>query len=291
MSVVDTTAPTVGITSPTNGAVFIAPASFTVLANAQDVGGTIAKVEFFEGTNKFGEATNGVPYFVGTNGVPAGNYTLTARATDGCGNMSTSAPVSILVIDRPPLTIISAMHYNPQTDFFEQTVRITNPTYSTFDAVRVRVYNLTNTPPITVHNVSGYTNGVPFVQTHAAVPPESFVDMIIEYHSPLRILPNAVLQAELVPPAIGDGAPLFGTAQPINRGLALANKTFLVEFATMSNRVYAIQYSSDLVHWKSAQPAIAGTGNWVQWIDNGEPKTESAPATQPARFYRLVLLP
>ena len=119
----------------------------------------------------------------------------------------------------------------------------------------------------------------------------SYVDMVIEFYSPLRIQPNATLRAELVPPANGGGAALFGTGQHINRGVLLANKTFMVEFATVSNRVYSVQYSSDLVNWKSVQPAITGTGNWVQFIDNGEPKTESAPAAQRARFYRLILLP
>jgi hypothetical protein len=129
------------------------------------------------------------------------------------------------------------------------------------------------------------------VQTHAAVPPGSYVDMVIEFYSPLRIAPNPILRAELVPPASGGSAAFFGTGQHIHRGVVLANQTFMVEFATLSNRVCAVQYSPDLVNWKSVQPAITGTGNWVQFIDNGEPKTESAPATQPARFYRVILLP
>ena len=132
---------------------------------------------------------------------------------------------------------------------------------------------------------------MPYVQTHAAVPPGSYVDLVIEYYSPLRIQPNATLRAELVPPVTGGGAALVGTGQPINRGVLLANQTFMVEFITASNRVYSVQYSSDLVNWKSAQPAVTGTGNWVQFIDNGEPKTESAPASQPKRFYRVILLP
>ncbi len=290
--VTDNQPPTVSITSPTNGAVFVAPANFTLLAEAHDPDGTIAKVEFFSDTNKLGEATNGAPYFIVLTNVPIGAYTLVAAATDGCDLQGTSAPVNITVIERPPLTVIAVMHYNPQTDFFEETVRITNPTYSTFEAVRVYVSNLTNNPAITVHNLSGMsTNGVPYVQTHAAVPPGSYVNMVIEFYSPLRIQPNATLRAELVPPVTGGGAALFGTGQHINRGVLLANKTFMVEFATVSNRVYAVQYSSDLVNWKSAQPSITGTGNWVQFIDNGEPKTESAPATQRARFYRIILLP
>ena len=282
--------PTVAITSPTNGVAFFAPASFTLLADAHDPDGTIAKVEFFTGTNKLGEAITGEPYFIVLTNLPVGSYTYQAIATDNLDATGTSAPVTISVIQRPPLTVLSALHYNPQTDFFEMRVRITNPTYSTLDAVRICVLNLTNIPAITVHNRSGFTNNVPYIQTHAAVPPGSYVDMIIEFYSSLRIAPNPILQPELVTPAAELTAPA-GVAQHINQGRMLANKTFMVELATLSNRVYSVQYSSDLVAWKSAYPAVTGNGNWVQWIDNGEPKTDGAPASQTARFYRVLLLP
>ncbi len=282
--------PTGAITSPTNGAVFFAPASFTLLADAHDPDGSVAKVEFFTGTNKLSEATSGEPYFTVLTNLPVGSYTYYAKATDNLDATGVSSPVSISVIQRPPLTILSALHYNPQTDFFEMRVRITNPTYSALNAVRVCVLNLTNIPAITVRNRSGLTNNVPYVQTRAAVPPGSYVDMVIEFYSPLRIAPNPILQPELVTPAAELTAP-SGVVQHINQGRMLGNRTFMLEFATLSNRVYSVQYSSDLVTWKSAYPAVTGNGNWLQWIDNGLPKTESAPGLQSTRFYRVLLLP
>ena len=45
--------------------------------------------------------------------------------------------------------------------------------------------------------------------------------------------------------------------QHIDRGLMLANQTFLVEFGSISNRIYYIQYSSDLKTWQTAQPAVS----------------------------------
>ncbi len=282
--------PTVSLISPTNGAVYVAPANFTVLANAQDVDGTIAKVEFFNGTNSLGEVTAGEPYFLVRTNVPTGTYTFGATATDNLGATGAAIPVTVTVIDRPPLTILSALHYNPQTDFFEVRVRVNNPTYSTFDAARVCVLNLTNTPAITVHNGCGFTNAIPYVQTPAAVLPGTYVDMTVEFYSPLRIAPNPVLRPELVGVSGVLPAP-SGTPQHINQGLLFANKTFMVEFATQSNRVYSVQYSSDLILWKPSLPAVTGNGGWVQWIDNGQPKTDSAPAAQTARFYRVILLP
>jgi len=287
VTVIDSTAPVVTIISPTNGTQFVTPASFSVLVDAFDLGG-IVKVEFFSGTTRIAETTNAAPYFVILTNVTAGNYTFTAKATDGCGLISTSAPVTVSVLSAPPMSI-GPVQYDPQTDIFKQKVRFTNPTYSSFDAVRVYVSNLTNSPAITVCNASGQTNGIPYVQTQGPVMPGSFVDLIIEYCSPLRVTPNPVLQAQLVPPSTT--ASFVGVQQHINRGLMLANHTFLVEFLSASDRIYAIQYSSDLVNWKSALPAITGTGTWIQWIDNGQPKTESSPDSVDHRFYRLIELP
>jgi hypothetical protein len=287
VTIIDTTAPTVSIVSPTNGSTFLAPANFTILAQAQDVGGVISKVEFFSGTNKLGEATGAAPYVLVLTNVAAGTYTFTAKATDGCGNTATSVPVTVTVAVRPPLTVIAAMHFNPQTGLFEQTVRVSNPTYSELNAVRVYVYGLTNAA--VVYNPSGSTNGIAYVQSGGRVAPGSYVDFVIEYYVPSRIAPNPTLLAELVEPQTQANA--IGLGQHIDRGLVLPDKTFLVEFSTISNRVYYIQYTSNLTDWKTAQPAIVGNGTRIQWIDNGQPKTESSPASVDRRFYRLIVLP
>ncbi|HUR45351.1 MAG TPA: Ig-like domain-containing protein [Candidatus Saccharimonadales bacterium] len=63
------------------------------------------------------------------------------------------------------------------------------------------------------------------------------------------------------------------------------------DFATLKNRTYTVQYTSDLVHWSNAVPSTAGTGEVVQWQDTGPPVTASSPAAEAQRFYRLVLSP
>jgi hypothetical protein len=100
-----------------------------------------------------------------------------------------------------------------------------------------------------------------------------------------------VLTAVLITPPSGGGVSFAGTAQHIDRGIMLANQTFLVEFTSITNRTYYIQYSSDLKNWLTAKPAITGNGTKVQWIDNGEPKTISAPSATQMRFYQLIMLP
>ncbi len=92
--------PQVTITQPTNGAVFIEPATITLLASASDVEGPIVKVEFFQGTNQLGEALTSPPYQYIWSNVPAGVYGLYARATDSEGATNYSSPV--IITNKPP---------------------------------------------------------------------------------------------------------------------------------------------------------------------------------------------
>ncbi|BCB78403.1 glycoside hydrolase family 48 protein [Phytohabitans flavus] len=74
-------APTVSLTSPAAGATFNAPANVTVSANASDVDGSISKVEFYRNGLLVNEDTT-APYSYQMTGLPAGSYTVQARAYD-----------------------------------------------------------------------------------------------------------------------------------------------------------------------------------------------------------------
>ena len=102
-------APTVSLTSPANGASFIAPASITLTATAADADGTIQKVEFFQGgTTLIGTATS-APYSITWGPVAVGAYSVTAVATDNSNATTTSTPVSVTVIPNalPTVSITS----------------------------------------------------------------------------------------------------------------------------------------------------------------------------------------
>lgn len=88
--------PQVSLASPSDAANFQAGGAIDLVASATDRDGTIARVEFFQGDTKLGEATAG-PYAFTWTGVTAGRYRLTARATDNAGSVATSVPVSIFV--------------------------------------------------------------------------------------------------------------------------------------------------------------------------------------------------
>ncbi|NML38454.1 T9SS type A sorting domain-containing protein [Chitinophaga sp. G-6-1-13] len=99
--------PTVSITAPANNTAYTAPASVTINADAADSDGTVKKVEFFNGSTKLGEDTTS-PYSYTWNNVAAGNYALTAKATDNGNSATTSATVNITVAATPGCNPVEA---------------------------------------------------------------------------------------------------------------------------------------------------------------------------------------
>ncbi len=88
--------PSVAITAPANNASFTAPATITITASASDTDGTIAKVDFYQGSTLIATDTT-APYSISWPNVAAGTYTLTAVATDNGNATTNSASVTITV--------------------------------------------------------------------------------------------------------------------------------------------------------------------------------------------------
>ena len=84
------------LTAPANNSTFTQPANLTLDATATSTTGTVAKVEFYQGTTKLGEDLTS-PYSFAWNSVSAGIYVLTAVASDTTGLLATSGPVNITV--------------------------------------------------------------------------------------------------------------------------------------------------------------------------------------------------
>lgn len=101
--------PTVGLTAPTAGQTFTAPATVAIAANAADTDGTVAKVDFYQGATLLGTDTSS-PYTYSWQNVAAGSYSITAKATDNQGAATTSAPVGITVMpDSTPALVVSPL--------------------------------------------------------------------------------------------------------------------------------------------------------------------------------------
>ncbi|WP_035610753.1 Ig-like domain-containing protein [Haloferula sp. BvORR071] len=101
-------APLVDFSSPGNGSVHAADSNITLQASASDLDGSVAKVEFYKGTTKLGEAST-PPYSFTWQNAPAGSHTLLAKATDDEGNVGASAPLAIQVVAEPVVPNVSTV--------------------------------------------------------------------------------------------------------------------------------------------------------------------------------------
>ncbi len=109
--------PTVAMTGPVGGTLFTAPASVTLTATAADSDGSVAKVDFYSGTNVVGTATN-QPYSFAWNLTKTGIYTVTAAATDNRG--------AITIATNPITFLVGGSGLLPVSDDFNRPVLNTN---------------------------------------------------------------------------------------------------------------------------------------------------------------------
>lgn len=90
--------PTVVLTEPLIGQVFVAPATIEFTAQASSSGRTITRVEFYAGQVLIGEDQS-PPYTALWSAVESGTYVLSAKAFDSVGEEATSSPVPVTVVD------------------------------------------------------------------------------------------------------------------------------------------------------------------------------------------------
>ncbi len=91
-------APNVSISDPTANTSIIVNVPLTITANATDVDGSIAKVEFYVGGAKIGE-NQASPYSFVWLPTQAGNYSISVKATDNQGAQKTSEKVNIEITE------------------------------------------------------------------------------------------------------------------------------------------------------------------------------------------------
>lgn len=271
--------PIISIVNPTNGTTFIAGQSVSVVADSSDPDGTVDKVEFFEGTNKVAESISAPFYFIRSN-LMAGTIQFKAKATDNHDFAATSIVVSATILSRPAFTEIIPSYLSIYSGLYEQIIRVANPTPSIFHAVRVSVYNLHGGERL--FNASGSSNNIPYVQHNLPIPSGAFADITLKYYVPSRIMPHPTLVTELLFPNF----PPASQTTSITRAFLNGEGTLALEFNTITNTIYYVQCSGDLVNWKTVMPHIAGTGTTAQWLD-----PSSTPFGSFGKFYRIVRVP
>jgi hypothetical protein len=116
-------APSVSFTAPLDGAILAAPASPVLTASASDADGSVAKVEFYNGTVLLSSVVL-APYTYPWNNVVAGTYSLTAIVYDNLG-MSTKSVISI--------TVINDVDNDGITNELDNCVNVYNPSQADAD--------------------------------------------------------------------------------------------------------------------------------------------------------------
>jgi len=106
VAVVVNNLPTVSLTAPANNSSVAGKATVSLTATASDTGGSIAKVEFFNGSTLLGSDTTSPYSYSWTNVVP-GTYSLTAKATDNRGDTKTTN-ITTFTVTNPLSTSLTA---------------------------------------------------------------------------------------------------------------------------------------------------------------------------------------
>ena len=185
------------------------------------------------------------------------------------------------------MTVVGPMHLNFQTGFYEEIVRISNPTASTFDAVAA----LVSVMPTgwRLQNATFVTNGMPGILRNQPLPPGTNTDLTLKFYLGPTAHTNDVPTLVAVGMSPQASITQAGTPLAISRCLPLQDGSVLISFNTVSNATYYVQYSPDMMSWQTSPMAVQGNGNSMQWIDYGPPATESFPIrTSAKRYYRVV---
>ena len=112
--------PSVSLTAPANNSSYYSGTNITLTAAANDTDGSITKVEFYQGSEKIGEALT-APYTMVWSNVQAGSYSLTAKAFDNTNADSLSLPVNIIVNPTTRWSLQGNAGTSPDTSFLGTT--------------------------------------------------------------------------------------------------------------------------------------------------------------------------
>jgi hypothetical protein len=99
--------PSITITSPNMGDVFVAPATITIRADAAADTNNVQRIDFYDGPTLLGSTSKGPPFTFVWDDASLGRRSLTAREVGPAGTAD-SVPVIINVVNSTDLTFIDA---------------------------------------------------------------------------------------------------------------------------------------------------------------------------------------
>ena len=293
--------PKAEIVRPFPGTVYHAPANISVVAQARDRNGYVTLVEWFANDRKIGEQS--MQFFTppppgelqvfefSWQSVPAGDYLLTARATDDQGAVSAlSEPIAVIVLAANDVPVVALFVADPLAS--ERPNADGSRDTGTF---RIRRSGPLDHPLAVFYQVSGTAeNGVDYVTLggHATIPagsrwtrltvlavqdgliegPETVVVELVPSPALSPIEPYRVGSPHMAAVLILDEDDPSVPAQRIRQWLHL-------RLDAEPGAAYRLEVSEDLKQWQAV------SDEWAD--DSGVHHIEMAPWNFPRRFYRL----
>ncbi len=310
---------TVSFWYPTNGQMFLAPATIGVHAKVTD-SNVVQTVQYFAGGTSIGLVTNtgtalltnstqSNPFFLAWSNVPAGNYVLTALATDSAGHTATSGPVTIFVLTNlPPVVSI----YAPDPVAVEGTNygNWYSPTNATTNYISgantatflVRRDSATNTALTVYYSIGGTAiNGVDYVTlpTSVTIPAGQryaliTIDPLTDTDSSYRPYDTVILSL-LLPPMANLLPQPYTVGTPASAGAIILEENYLpmpnpvirnlpdsslhVSLPATNGMNFCLQISTDLLNWIPVCTNTVLKGS-AQYVDPG--------SGVPGLYYRIV---
>jgi len=220
---------------------------------------------------------------VSTNGVLNGNPANTSASLNVIVSNFLSQPGQLTAMT------VSTQKFNQLSGRLEQNIVLSNAGPTSVNSARVTVTGLTNW----LSNATGTNNGNPFVTYAASLAQGQSAYLLLQFYPTQNPFPfaNSQLRADGV--TMPNLAPPVSGLMPTNILLMarLPSGGMFLEFPTLTNQAFTVEYSSDLVNWLVAQPVTVTPANYTAWIDYGPPATVSHPTNAPMRFYRVFLGP
>jgi hypothetical protein len=288
--------PKIVITSPTNGAVFQAPATIELEALTRDPDGYANAAQFYANDHLIGEGRIifirapdpgdeiRIP-FAWTN-VPAGIYSLTARASDSGGAAAVSDPVKITVLEAGPKPVVT----------ITATDCVAKERAGSLNPAKFRVHRAgpTNESLTVFYSISGAAeNGKDYERLPGSVtiPPgaRKAIITVNPVDDAIAEFPETVVlglkPAPEGQPAYELGLPRLAAAVILDNDVlattVLSGRLVHVIVPAPGPGAFRLEASANLVDWVVVQPNAAVENGAVNFVDPEAP-------SQPCRFYRVV---
>lgn len=211
------------------------------------------------------------------------------------------ADFPLLISLQPQVIPSGSPTLNRQTGYLVQPVDVVNISPDALTDIRLLITGLTNDSrgiPVSLVSSVGPV-GTPPV-------PSIFLGPLPAYGGPRRVqLEYYVSDGQVAslrnPGYVAEAAVAYSVTTSTGRrsitpSLTRVSDGVLLEFPTLNTFSYYVRYTDTLADFsaqttndtaiRTAVPAFRGNGRTVQWLDNGPPRTATAPSTN--RFYRVL---